>query len=879
MWIERLELVSFGAAVNEKIEFGRRGINLVEEQSEQNVFLIPAVVLGILYGFAPDNSTIPKQIGDISRFRPKEGGVAAFLASMDCLQDGRSLRICRDFENNKLTITDCADGDKDVTGEYLADDSEPIGEILTKLTREQFWQKCLILAIGQRDGLSATGAISGALNSICDPASKSYGKALAVEVLEGYLNQFPYKSIQIKIDFLIHELEQQKLELVRKARALEEERKEMGTLLDRIAVLSPKLEGKLEKADANEYFQLCLRAAEIDGQVLHLRAQHVRLRSILHELTRLGNVDNFPTECQSPVEELWKRRLSHIEDYRTLEQELAPKIEEYEAYEREVTQRWEKLQSFTPEQAQVLRTSADQYLLLFRELNESKEYREAQEKDTKEANLDMSSYDEMRQTMNSLESRDANDAKSYSALIAGFRKQLSSSERGKSKAEATITEIEEQRRSKAEANAVLKIFKPTLFRQPELEAAQADLERHVARIDDLHERIRNLEGRIEALAQRAGIVDGSKLLEHVQAYSAASPQLQELERIDQLISQKRLACDSLKVDFEPYFRQAGRGNQEINAETIGALADDVVSCLRDFRSLNSTFGTLKLSKQQLEFLAAEIRGIDEALHELFTRASVSEPANIEASYTEFYGKVARYHHWRALQEEVAKAKEKYGFNPGSEDIHTVMAELEQERRQSWSRIHELVDSYPEIADATPPPAAELENFRAKPVDPELRGLRGERDELERRLKIFFDDYDEQYTSVLAMIEAVDHQVTTSRTCKLALEMAREVLEQLLMEDLSKILPKGTVPEDTKGEPLPLFLDAACLAQGELEFSLALRFVLCVIGPSRQTVILSDNRRFSLSKFKPILNMSPVPVHFAWRKPLESDSIFQRACSD
>jgi hypothetical protein len=878
MLIERLEIVSFGTVVNEQVEFGPDAINLIEEHSEQEKLLIPAVMLAILYGFDPDQGSIPESIGDVSRFRPKHGEEAQFLASLDCLQTGRHLRISRDFANNKATVIERGGSEKDVTDEFLGNGDKSVGEVLTKLSHEEFWQNCFLLSFDEKNDTGAATAVAEALGKIVNPASPMYGKGLAVGVLDGYLNQFPYKSIQIKIDFLIHELEQQKLELRRKADSLEHERKATIALIDGIAAVTPKLDGKVDQSDANEYFQLCFRAAEIDGQVLHLRSQHVRLRNILRELARIGSMEGFSIEFQQPIEELWKRRISHVDDYRALEQELAPKIVEYEAYEREVTQRWEKLQSFTPEQAQALRVSADNFQILSKELSESKQQREHQEKGTEGEQLDLAKYEDIKRTLTSLEPRDANDAKSYSALIVGFRKQLASSEKGKSKAEAIITEIEEQRRTKTEGGTVLKMFKPSSLRQPELEAAQADLERHVARIDDIHGRIKNLESRIESLAQRAGIGDGSKLLEYINDYSAASPQLQELERLDESIIQRQTACDRLKSDFEQYFRQAGRGDQEISAENIASLSSDVNNCLRDFRSLNSTFGTLKLSKQQLEFLAAEIRGIDEALQELFARAQVSDPANVEASYAEYYGKIARYHHWQTLQEELAKAEKKYGFNPGTEQIHQVLAELELERTEAWTRIHELVDHFPEIAEAKPPAAAELEKLRAKPVESELQGLRQERDNLQRQVKNVFDDYDEQYTSVLALIEAVDHQLSTSRNCKLALELAREVLEQLLMDDLTKVLPKTTVPKDAKGEALPLILDAAKFSHEDLELSLALRFIISVIAPSRQTILLSNNRKVKLDRFSPILNMSSIPVHFAWRKALEPESALPEAAT-
>jgi len=877
MWIECLELIQFGSSTNEKVDFGRNAINLVEEARDEDRMLVPGAVLAVLYGFdSEDISSAKHPLVRLNAFCPADQDSGAFAASVDCVYGGRRFKISRNFNNGQVMIFDLTDQKRDVSKEFLKEEAGSLGERLTGLPKEEFLARCMFVSDKPEAQLNVSESTWTAFRSVVSRLSPSYSKAKSVEVLESYLNQFPYKEITLKVDFLIEELEKQRFELKQKLNLFERQRQEMRPTLQELARLNQKLDQELKDINAQEYFRLCLRAAEIDGQILVLKAQHIRCKGMEQELARIGKVESFPIESQKQIEELWTRRESKIDDYRALVQEVSPRVAEYESYEKQVAERWERLLSFTPEQAGGLKDLAEKFAVAKLELDELVRKRSIEETNARKANVDLARYEEVRRTMLVLAPKDATDAKSYGALIAGFRKQLSASERGMQRSKAKIEEIEDERRAKTDANAVLKIFKPAVLRQPELEAAYADLTRHTARIEDLKDRITNLENRIEDLANKAGVGDAAKLLEHTQEYSAAGPQFKELERLDQLLAEKRAICENFQLELTPYFKQAARQGGEINPQNALRLSEDVFVCMDDLKALNNSYSALNRFKQQLEFLSSEIKGLDDLLRSSFSKASLDETESISESYREFYGKVAKYYHWQALEEELAKAKEKFGFAPGSDEMHSVLADLEQERSQSWRRIHELVDYFPEIAEQTPPEACELESLALKPIAPELMLMREKRDDLKRRLKTFFDEYDEQMPRLLSTIATIERELNVARESKLALGLAREVLEQLLIDDLNKLSTSVDTLEDTAGESLPLIVDTASLAQDEVELSLALRFFITVIAPKRQVILLNGGRKFALSRLSSIIQNATAPVNFVWRKPFQAKSFRKRA---
>lgn len=877
MWIERIELIGFGNALNEKVDMGVSGITFVEESKEHSSLLLPAAVLAVLHGRQEDLRSMPLELSDINRFRPKGQTVTAFVVKMNCSLSGRRITISRNLNDNSLTVCENSDERRNVTAEYVVNNRLSLGEKITDLGSDAFFSQCMVMASPFEKKERGCDGVREIIDDIVSANSPSHVKATAVDVLEKQLNQFLYKSIEIKIEFLIEELEKQKLELARKCEALKDERKKVVPLLTELTNVSVQREPEMVTLYSEEYFRLCIRTAEIDGTMLKLRSQHVRCRSMEEELARIGTVDAVFIDMQSQVEDLWTYRSQKIDEYQRLEQQLLPQIANYETNEIEVTKRWEKLQTFTPEQAHSLKAMAERFMSKESELSELTTERVLAENRAKQLNIDMSKYEEVKRTILSLDERAANDAKSYSSLIFGFRKQLASSERGKSRAEATIAEIEEQRRAKAEDNAMLSIFKPTALRGEELESAKEDLVRHQDRIKDLKERIFNLESRIQGLAHKAGIADGAALLKRIEEYAAADPQLHELERLDHLIGEKQRLCDELEAEFMPYFKQAGRLNDKITAESVSQLAANVLNCLRDFKAINSTFTTLKAAKKELESCASEIRTAEKTLKVLFGKAHFDKPQDIEGCYSDFYGEVAKFHHRQVLVDELAKSKEKYGFAPGSEQIYKVLADLEQERIDSWKRIHDIVDQFPWIIDQLPPmsgPDSEI-----KKPSQQFERLTKEEGVLICKIKELFANYDEKYLPLLSRIDLIDRDLTKAKNTKMALELAREVLEQLLIDDLTKVYPSSSFDQAGSSESLPLIIDAGILPKDELEFFLVLRFLINVIAPKRQTIVLVSSKKLRSTRFSAIINASPVPANIAFLTPIDADNRLKPTYSD
>src|SRR5262249_21328266 len=153
-------------------------------------------------------------------------------------------RITRNFADNRLTVIERGRDRRDVTDEYVGSDNNELGVRLTKLSRAEFSAQCIFVTPEQKSGKAAKEPTWLALRNALNSSSQCYAKAAAVNVLADCLNHFSYKSVKVKIDFLIDELERQQLELRKKAGALMQERKNMDPLLARLPVLQPQLDAE-----------------------------------------------------------------------------------------------------------------------------------------------------------------------------------------------------------------------------------------------------------------------------------------------------------------------------------------------------------------------------------------------------------------------------------------------------------------------------------------------------------------------------------------------------------------------------------------------------------------------------------------------------------
>jgi hypothetical protein len=874
MWIERIEIVGFGVAPKERIEFGKHAVNLFEEGTEQSKLLIPAVVRAAFFGTHQENGDQIDERLSVSNFKAPTESEAPFLVSIEFYISERKLRLTRNLNDDKIMILDRSKGDLDVTHEFVKDGGpEEAGELLTGVGRKRFEEICLLLPSGQA-GHNAGNALSDFLKTITNGSSPILGEEQAVQLIDQSITQFPYKTINIKIDFLVDELEKQRDEVKKKIFGYLSRRSAIVPIIARLREIEPYVGTEENDRRAHEYFKCCLRAAEIDGQVMQYRSQQARLHGMKKELDRLGSLQDFTIESQRQIEELWTRRNSRLTDYHALADEVTPKIVQYEQQEMASKRKWESLHDFTPEQAQVFAQMTNNFRTMQQELDEfESQLAQRQEHLAQQPNVDLAKFERSRRTMQVLEPEDANDAKSYAALLTGFRNQAAESDRGQWRAEMLIKEIEEQRQTKTESSPIFKVFKPNTLRQKELEGATADLERHTAKLNDLKVKISGLEQRLAALAAKAGVADGAVLVQHINDYNAASSQLKELDILEQMIESRKSSIQRLRIDLEPYFKQSGRKVQTVTVDAASELAQELQSCMNDLARLEVGFEKAKISREQLEFLLSEVRNIEEILAQLFANAGLENPGDIEASYSEFYSKVASYHHWRVLEEEIGKTEEQYGLE-GADDFSEKIAWLEQERRETWERIRYLVEHYPEIAEQLPPKGDQAADPGSSSKD--YDSLLDERDQHDLEIRSFFSQFGNEYPTLADKLETLERELARTKANQLSLELAREKLNSLLAEDLSALETDSFQAFDSTGDPLPIIIDAGCLGQTELELAVAFKFLALVIAEKRQIILLSKSNKLDVSRLMQSALSGQQAVKFCLRTPAGADGSLQRA---
>jgi hypothetical protein len=873
MWIERIEIVGFGVAPKERIEFGDRTVNLFEEATEHNKLVIPAVVLAAFYGADPENETEINEHLRVSSFKAHREIEAPFLVSIEFYVHNRKLRLTRNLNDDKIMILDRSNNDTDVTHEFVKDGGPgEAGEVITGVDREKLEELCLLLPTAS-GGKGADQPLFSFFKNITNGGSPIVSEAEAVQLLDQSITQFPYKTISIKIDLLVDELEKQRDEVKKKIASLAAKRSGIVPTIARLREIEPYVGNEEKHQRAREYFKAFLRAAEIDGQVMQFRSHQVRLQSMKKELVRLGSLQDFTIESQRQIEELWTRRNSRLTDYHALADEVTPKIVQYEQQEMASKRKWDALHDFTPEQAEVFAQMAKNFETMQQELDDfQSQLTQKQELLSQQPNVDLAKFERSKRTMQVLEPQDANDAKSYAALLTGFRNQAAESDRGKWKSESLVKEIEEQRQAKTESSPIFKVFKPSTLRQKELEAAQADAERHTAKLNELKVKITGLEQRLAQLAAKAGVADGSLLVQHINDYTAASSQLKELDILDQMIESRRGSIDRLRIDLEPYFKQAGRKvPAQVTVQMANDFASELQSCINDQARLEVGFEKAKISREQLEFLLSEVRNIEEILAQLFANAGLENPGDIETSYTEFYAKVAAYHHWRLLEEEVGKTEEQFGVE-GAEDFTDKIIALEEERRETWERIRYLVEHYPEIAEQSPPKLNEPELSQD-----DYDSLLNERDQLELEVKSILGQYASEYPGLADKLEGIERELARTKANQLSLELARTKLNSLLTDDLSALETSTVEAYAHTGDSLPLFIDAAGLGQeSELELAVVLKFLAAVLASKRQVILIASPSQFDANRLSQSVVGPEQSVRFCLRMPASADGSLQRA---
>ncbi|CAN5403738.1 hypothetical protein BH10CYA1_BH10CYA1_00750 [soil metagenome] len=773
MWIERIDFAGYGNISGEKIEFKDNKLNLVVESNEYGKSTIASAVWAILYDF-PDTGAQP---GEREARKPSAVSKMPYIASIDITTNGTRLKVIRDFSDGAVQIVDRDQKNKDVTKQFRGPSGEDqVGLKLTGMTREMFRSTCFV---GQREldehAFSGDSDLTSLFQGIADTSSSATNAGTAIEVLEDALHHFPYKGKRNKVEAVMRDLEGQYYELSDKIKKLESDKSQIGVDIRRVVKLGSEITDDTEQSGANEYFELCLEAADTDNRLIQAQTTIAKVSEFRQEMSSLGTMDGFPLTSVKRVEELWTRRQSRHADYDRYLQEMAPQLREYESHEKHTQDRFDGLNEFTTDEGKRVGVLAVSLYNMQAELEDLCQRR---------GDLDDSGESAPAPVLvqQSLDETDHENARSYIALIESFKEAITEAESKVDRNRMLIFDIEEQRKTKK-----VMFMMPGSNKKKEAEQAEAEIEKSRKQIDELNTKIRGLEARLDVLGQKIGMSSGRQLT--AQLTGQSTPQsgkgidARSSEGLDQLIAARQTSLSQIQAELEPFFVKAGRQAWDINPESATELADHITKYIEEQRQINSTFSAVKQSKQQLEFLANEIKVIDDQLKEIFSNAHLESSENIEEMHQQFFSKLASFHRWQVMSTELRKMESDMssGFTP--DELPPQVERLETIRMEIFARMQELIEQYPVIAEMAPPmsPPRRMNLGGSYSSKMYLDDLRRERDELTVRVRTVSMNHDQTYLTAVEELEQVSRELNNVRRAKTALELARDTLHKLSSE--------------------------------------------------------------------------------------------------
>src|SRR5579875_1568111 len=833
MWIERVEIEGFGNLSRTKVEFAEGKLNLIVEPNEYGKSTIAEAIWAVLFDF-PGTRTTAEKLSDREARQPAAG--AAYKACVDVAGDGLALRVVRDFSARTVAVFDRARADLEVTSRFLsgpADDD--VGPSLTGMSRDLFRNTCYVEQRElDKNALKAGSEASSLLQALADSSGSATTSATAVSILEDALKAFPYQGIRMKSDKLLRQLEEDRRTLVNKLRALEAEHEAATSQLAQLDTLDEKLSALGRQAKAAEYFRLLMEAAELDARMLKAQERLLRVNDLKKDLAALSRFRDFPVERLKPVEELWTRRQSRLDDHKRTALELALKEKQLQARSLEVRERWENVSQFQVDDAQTLSSLARTLSEAKAELSDLTARRDEETARVKAAGVELDNLADVRKALLNLDSRDLDTASAYQAMMTSARGQIKDCEGVVWRARQIIPEIEEQRKAKlascrnnflllavlfvAMAAIVAAVMlglherwtdpvalvgilimgglagafavnctllgQARLYRQKDADTAREDEQKNSALATDLHNKVLGLEIRLDDLARKAGVANGAELVKHIQAYATAAAQLKDLDLLEQMVTTRSSHILKLEGQMEPYLIRAGRRVDKVEPEAAFKLAEEINRYHEEARAVEASSSSLEHQQSELKFLSDELRDIDSQLKEHFTHAGVEHPEDPQNGYEEFVSLSKGYRQWEALHNELGRLEADTTSDLPVADLPGLIQRMQAQRDSLWGRIEQMAAANPDLARLSP--ADMTGSHQAQPggaadMEDEVENLRKQREDLMVQLRAATRSYDDDYLRMVEELEELDRDIARIGRAKTAIELARDTFTKLSEE--------------------------------------------------------------------------------------------------
>ena len=828
MWVEKVELTSYGAIQGESIVFSEDKINLVVEPNEYGKTTMATAIWSILFDFALDQKAEDERLTAKDARQPKSG--LPYMAKMDINHKHKRLTIVRNFAEGTYQVLDRDHRDADITREYQgANGEDEIGLKLTGMTRELFKSTCFV---GQREldehAFGGESHLASLVQGIADSASPSGTCAQAVRVLNESLEKTNINDRTVKMDNLVRDLEIVRQDLLNKIKAYERDRRDVSASFDRLMIINRILSGDNNRYKATEFHNLKFQLSDAENRLTRLREIRSRKDQLEQEIDDLPPVPEVPQDIKKPLLDLWSRHNNKAVELSKLKAELSPQENMFKEKQDEIKVRLGNLSVFTQEEAHMVSSLAGSMQTAEEELNGLLERRQ-NERDKFSQDNENKDIDEIKKSLTSLESEGVDNARSYNSLIVAFQEQLEDSERNLHQSRAKQKELtvkREEIRKKKQLTSIIvgfvavmlivlgivmfvlvktmaymtmplviiglialaisgvmitPVFKPQTILKSEFAATDADVNRIAQDMQDKQNKVGALEIKLDTLARKVGLSNRKELAAKLEEYSQQASKLKELTLLEQLVEQKEQVVKRYKTDLQKYLEKASKTDVDPSAATARELSSALSQYMDETRQLAEVHHEAASNSRKFASIEEEIIDNDKAILNLFRKSGADLGENDAAAMEEVSYRLNNLSSLLKLQAELESMEQEIGV--AYSELPGLIKNVEDYQSRVVQQLESIKQLYPGIENIAPLSEEELAQEEDAPKDMrELEGLKVEREEALLRIRTLSNTCDEQYLLAMEDLDLTEFKLQGAKRARLALELARDTLKRLSGEN-------------------------------------------------------------------------------------------------
>lgn len=819
MLIENIEYLGFGSIIGEKITFVENKLNLVIEANEYGKSTMAESIWAIIYGLSDitENET--------ANFKPWNDD-APYAGVLDLTINARALRIIRNFSDDSVQVLD-RESQNDITPEFIeAGKESELGYKLTGMTKDLFRNTCLL---GQRhlDEHHAGGnlEIRDDLKSLADSSTPGSTSQTAVDVIENRLKNFPFAQGEKPVEEVIKDLESQKISYGEKIEEIDKERNSHAHWLKEIQDIENSLSGQSSQAHETEFNNLKLEKFQLEERSAGFNERKGERDKIERRLLELSTVSSLADDSLESLKELWTRRESRIQDLQSMGADSKPEHNEFQVLEDELNKKYPNFNKFQPEEGNTISSLAISLYNLKQELDADRQELQS----TTGAKLNNLISADQRLSASGGESllteEELEEARSYSSLRVAFNEQLIDADKRLKEAEFSRTDIEEKQKTNLVGNGVktavcavsmvvcvvlpgltssmnfemneimkgmvvgflflflfafvfflLKSIKFKSYMEDEYEQAKLEETKILKVREQSSAKVANLENTLSTYATKAGLNDKEQLLEYLKQESSVGKLHDEHQSKENQINTKEQQSKKIKSDLLYYFNKIGRNITEVDSQIAMDLSQDIKQYFEERTKLDEQFSEIANKQNQVDFLEEELRDIEDQIRPILDAAGFDSVSDLD----EIHEKIEELINVIIEKRELNETLSKLGYDMSSyESVVSSESQLNEQIEKIDEELAKLIELNPNLADL-PDPDPDNPPIPVLPWggdEGEKENLRNQKEELMVKLRTSISNRDNSYLKLIEELETVKHELVCAKRAKIALELARQKLDE------------------------------------------------------------------------------------------------------